>query len=71
MQMARSIRSDSFRQLARHALQLGLNEARSRAWLRKPAFGLGGKLPMELLEEPGGLELLEELVGRIAYGAHS
>jgi hypothetical protein len=70
MQMAHATHSDAFRQLAQHALQLGLDEGWLRTWLRAPAFGLGGRLPMNMLEE-GGLEELKDLIGRIAYGVYS
>ena len=71
MRMAQATHSDAFGQLAKHALQLGLDEAWLRTWLRAPAFGLGGRRPMDALEEPGGLEVLKELLSRIAYGVYS
>jgi uncharacterized protein (DUF2384 family) len=69
--MARATHSDTFGQLAKHALQLGLDEGWLRTWLRAPAFGLGGRRPVEVLDEPGGLESLRDLVTRIAHGVYS
>lgn len=37
-------------------------------WLSKPAYGLGGKTPLELLQTIVGIELIEEELTRIAYG---
>jgi hypothetical protein len=71
LQMAHATHSDRFRELAKHTLQLGLDEAWLRAWVRAPAFGLGGRRPMEVLDEPGGFEVLKELVVRIAHGVWS
>jgi len=71
MQMAHATHSDAFRQLAKHALQLGFDEAWLRTWMRKPAFALGGRPPMDVLNEPGGLEVLQDIIGRIAYGVYT
>lgn len=71
IRMAEAVHSTGFRQLARHALNHGLDEAWLRSWLRAPAFGLSGRKPMELLDEPGGLEALKDLVIRVATGTYS
>ena len=39
-----------------------------RRWLSKPAYGLGGQPPLALLQTSGGIDLVAEEVGRIAYG---
>ena len=71
MQMAHATHSDTFRQLAQHALQLGQDEAWLRTWVKQPAFGLGGRRPMDVLDEPGGLQTLKDLLTRIAHGVYS
>jgi hypothetical protein len=71
LQMAHATHSDHFRELAKHTLQLGLDEAWLRVWMRAPAFGLGGRRPMGVLDEPGGFEVLKDLVVRIAHGVCS
>jgi len=38
-------------------------------WIIKPAYGLGGLIPKDLMQTMGGLELVEEELIRIAYGA--
>jgi putative toxin-antitoxin system antitoxin component (TIGR02293 family) len=37
-------------------------------WLKKPAFGLGNQIPLELLETSGGIDLVMDQLLRIAYG---
>lgn len=71
MQMAQATHSDAFRQLAKHALQLGFDESWLRTWMREPAFALGRRLPVDVLNEPGGLEVLQDILGRIAYGVYT
>ena len=39
-----------------------------RRWLSKPAYGLGGQPPLALLQTSGGIDLVADEVGRIAYG---
>ncbi|NNN06132.1 MAG: DUF2384 domain-containing protein [Elusimicrobia bacterium] len=38
-------------------------------WLRKPQPGLGGRVPVELLDTEPGFEAVEALLQRIEYGA--
>ena len=38
-------------------------------WIEEPAYGLGYKIPKLLMQTHGGLELVEEELIRIAYGA--
>lgn len=38
------------------------------AWMHQPAFGLGRQIPFELIQTPGGTELVTEEVIRIEYG---
>ena len=70
-QMANATHSDTFGQLVKHTLYQGLDEAWLRTWLRAPAFGLGGRKPADMLDEPGGLDALKDLVTRIAHGVYS
>lgn len=37
-------------------------------WLQKPAYGLAGKLPIELFYTGGGIDLVTDELTRIAYG---
>jgi hypothetical protein len=37
-------------------------------WLPSPAVALGGRRPLDVIEEPGGVDLVENALGRIAHG---
>jgi len=47
------------------------NNVRLAQWLSKPAKGLGGKRPAELLSTPAGAEAVLTLVGRLEHGVLS
>lgn len=40
-----------------------------RNWLNKPAYGLGNQIPIELLNTNTGMDLVEEELLRIEFGA--
>ena len=39
-----------------------------RRWMDKPAYGLGGQVPFDLLHTSGGIDLVMDEVVRIEYG---
>lgn len=39
-----------------------------RRWMDKPAYGLGGQIPFDLLHTSGGIDLISDEVTRIEYG---
>ena len=39
-----------------------------KRWLEKPAFGLGGQLPFDLLHTSGGIDLIMDELTRIEHG---
>ncbi|MEG0007814.1 MAG: antitoxin Xre/MbcA/ParS toxin-binding domain-containing protein [Aeromonas sp.] len=41
---------------------------RALSWLNRPAWGLGGTAPAELLRTPLGVQAVVDLVGRIEHG---
>lgn len=47
------------------------DEALGLQWLRKPQVGLGGRIPLELLDTEPGFEAVEALLQRIEYGVVS
>jgi Protein of unknown function (DUF2384) len=72
--MARAVHSGNFRRLVDFAKTNKLHyfdEARLRSWLMQHAPGLGGRRPAEVITEPGGLELVQDLMGRIEHGVYS
>ena len=51
------------------ALSLNKNDtAKALSWLNRPAWGLGGVAPVELLKTPMGVQAVVDLVGRIRHG---
>ncbi|WP_290437423.1 antitoxin Xre/MbcA/ParS toxin-binding domain-containing protein [Aeromonas caviae] len=51
------------------ALSLNKNDtAKALSWLNRPAWGLGGVAPAELLKTPMGVQAVVDLVGRIRHG---
>ena len=54
--------------LARQSDEVFGDPASFWCWLSKPAHGLGGQPPLALLQTSGGIDLVAEEVGRIAYG---
>ncbi len=39
-----------------------------RRWMDKPAYGLGGQVPFDLLHTSGGIDLIVDELVRIEYG---
>lgn len=72
--MVRAIHSGNFRRLVDYAKANNLHyfdESRLRTWLMRHAPALGGRRPAEVITKPGGLELVQDLMGRIEYGVYS
>jgi putative toxin-antitoxin system antitoxin component (TIGR02293 family) len=66
--------SDRLARIARvalTALETFGNRAKSEAWLRRPNRALQGNLPIDLLDTDDGARLVEEVLGRLAYGIFS
>lgn len=49
---------------------LGSQEEAER-WLERPAMGLDNNCPIDLLDTPAGVEMVEEFLGRVAYGVYT
>lgn len=56
--------------LARATAVFGSQEAAER-WLGEPALGLNQRRPIDLLATPAGVELVEDLLGRLKYGVYT
>jgi putative toxin-antitoxin system antitoxin component (TIGR02293 family) len=39
-------------------------------WLDQPALGLEQRRPIDLLETPAGVKLVEDFLGRLEYGVY-
>lgn len=56
--------------LAKATAVLGSQEAAER-WLECPAIGLNQRRPIDLLATPAGVDLVEDLLGRLEYGVYT
>ena len=56
--------------LAKATAVFGSQEAGER-WLDQPALGLNQRRPIELLATPAGVEIVEDLLGRMKYGVYT
>ena len=45
-------------------------EGKAELWLCRPALGLNGVRPIDLLQSPEGKLLVQELLGRLEYGVY-
>lgn len=64
------ISSDRLYRLARVyaiAVEVLGDEDRGREWLKKPQYGLGGRIPLEMVATEIGAKEVENLLGRIEY----
>ncbi|MCC5808278.1 MAG: DUF2384 domain-containing protein [Opitutales bacterium] len=46
------------------------DEATARAWLKRPAPGLGGETPLDFAETEVGAREVEDLIGRLEHGVY-
>ena len=44
------------------------NSDEFQKWIEKPAYGLGYKIPKELMQTPAGIDLIMDELIRIEYG---
>ncbi len=56
--------------LARATAALGSRDEAER-WLERPALGLDGRRPIDLLATPAGVEIVEDLMTRLEYGVYT
>jgi putative toxin-antitoxin system antitoxin component (TIGR02293 family) len=56
--------------LAKATAVLGSQEE-AEDWLRRPAMALDQRRPIDLLATPAGVQLVEDLLGRIQYGVYT
>lgn len=61
----RAIRVASLTALAEETFQ---NSGKAQTWLRRPSSALGGKRPIDLLNNEPGARVVEQLLYRIAHG---
>ena len=61
--------SIKLKQLYAKADELFLNKKDFNSWLREESYGLGGRVPLNLLNTSSGIDLVFEELTRIEFGA--
>lgn len=69
--MRKTVQEDSSRlkALLRHGEAIFGSIAVFRDWLNSPAYGLGNQIPYSLLKVAGGIDLIDDELCRIEFGA--
>jgi putative toxin-antitoxin system antitoxin component (TIGR02293 family) len=47
------------------------SQAEAERWLEQPALGLDQQRPIDLLQTPAGVKLVEDFLGRLEYGVYN
>lgn len=63
-------RAWKFAEVLAKATEVFGTQAEAEQWLQRPALGLDGRCPIDLLTTPAGVELVEDLLERLAYGVY-
>lgn len=58
-------------QLANYGATVFQDQDKFTRWLRRPLRLLGDRAPLELMDSPTGVQLVEDILGRIDYGVFS
>lgn len=59
-----------FAEILARATEVFGSQEEAEQWLKRPATGLDQRLPIELLETPAGVELVEDFLTRLEYGVY-
>lgn len=57
--------------LANYGATVFQDQGKFTRWLRRPLRLLGGRSPLDLMDGPTGVQLVEDILGRIEYGVFS
>ncbi|MGF7218056.1 putative toxin-antitoxin system antitoxin component (TIGR02293 family) [Spirosoma lacussanchae] len=57
--------------LAGHGTAVFQDQGKFTRWLRRPLRALADRSPLDLMDSPTGVQLVEDLLGRIKYGVFS
>jgi putative toxin-antitoxin system antitoxin component (TIGR02293 family) len=66
-----SSRTWKFAEILARATQILGSQEDAEDWLGRPAMGLDGRRPIELLETSAGTEIVEEFLTRLEYGVYT
>jgi putative toxin-antitoxin system antitoxin component (TIGR02293 family) len=64
-------RTWKFAEVLAKATEVFGSQAEAERWLERPALGLDGRKPLDLLSTPAGVELVEDLLQRLDYGVYT
>ena len=66
-----SSRTWKFAEILARATEVLGSQAEAEEWLARPAMGLDGRRPIDLLESAAGTEIVEEFLTRLEYGVYT
>jgi putative toxin-antitoxin system antitoxin component (TIGR02293 family) len=66
-----SSRTWKFAEILARTLEIFGSQDDAEDWLARPAMGLDGRRPIELLETAAGTEIVEEFLTRLEYGVYT
>jgi putative toxin-antitoxin system antitoxin component (TIGR02293 family) len=64
-------RTWKFAEVLAKATEVFGSREEAEAWLERPAIGLEQRRPIDLLETPAGVKLVEDHLGRLEYGVYT
>lgn len=64
-------RTWKFAEILANATEVFGDQAEAENWLANPAMSLDGRRPLDLLASPAGVEMVEQLLGRLKYGVYT
>jgi putative toxin-antitoxin system antitoxin component (TIGR02293 family) len=64
-------RTWKFAELLAKAIEIFGSKQEAEEWLQRPAMGLDDRRPIELLETPAGVKLVEDFLTRLEYGVYT
>jgi len=64
-------RTLKFAEVLAMAIEVFGSQQDAEEWLQRPAMGLNNQRPIELLETPAGVELVEDFLTRLEYGVYT
>jgi putative toxin-antitoxin system antitoxin component (TIGR02293 family) len=64
-------RTWKFAEILAKATEVFGDQAEAENWLAKPAMALDERRPLDLLSSPAGVEMIEQLLGRLEHGVYT
>jgi putative toxin-antitoxin system antitoxin component (TIGR02293 family) len=64
-------RTWKFAEILAKAMEVFGDRAEAEKWLAEPAMALDQRRPLDLLSSPAGVEMVEQLLGRLEHGVYT